>query len=140
MFSRGGWKTAVRFFDHTGEFTTVALNYQLNAKQEAHIRRRLFATKGIKQWWYARRHRKLSRTAAALKEKATVLLEEYLSFAARRRHTVGFEKTDFSFREARQHELQAMRDTAFHCTDCWFFVFKPNDLCADKNVGVASIM
>ena len=140
LFHKGVKSAVIRFSDYSGEFTKLAVVYQRHRARSSDMLKQLFASQGVKRWWYSGRYRSVSRKARTVKEKVVPLLEKRLAVATERRSVTAVEMSDYSFRNAQQHELEDVKSRAYACSDCWIFVFKPNDLCADKNVGVAYIM
>lgn len=139
MFTKNG-KVVVRFHDYTGELTALAEKYQHYNKRESQLCKLVTDSKGIVQWWYGKKHRRLSHKLHKIKDQGSLLLEKYLADIAVDRHTLAMQMKDFSFREMYFDQVHQEGIKIYSWLDYWLFVFAPNDLCADKNIGVATIM
>ena len=134
-----GIKTVVRIYDMDGRVTHWAHQVKnLKAQREIHYnapRSNLFTN------WYARwQIGQLNRRMDKARELMVSYFTEYIGKSFNCEWNVAKETWDNAFRLARREEYIELRQSAVAAKYLWLFIFEPNDLLADKNTGVVSVM
>lgn len=133
-------KTVVRFFDRNGSVTRLTQKFErMNQRKEAVFKASMSAN-GLKQVWLNFQSRYYVNKAYSLRKQAEHLAVQEFITAIRKLNEIAVECVDHSFRHARSNEIHDLCERAQMATGIWLFIFKPNDLLADKNELVARVM
>ena len=138
--ARSGIKTVVRFVDVENKLTALALQAEALKKRDREIMEAFPNTTGLRRWWLDRQSRTLAGKSLALKDKVRTLAAQQLRKAVKASQDVAVERSDHSFRPMRREEAHELVVAAEKAKAAWLFVFKSNDLLADKNTMVACAM
>lgn len=133
-------KTVVRFFDDTGEFTTIALRAKTLMKRDGELFDEIINSNGLRYWWLSIQFRRLARQQNELRERVKALAVIRLRKAIKNSRDVAVQRFDHRFRLIRGNEKHELIESAAKSKSVWLFVFQPNDLLADTNVSVAYAM
>lgn len=138
--AKSGIKTVVRFYDESGALTRIARKAaELSSKNRALLND--FVKAGsLRRWWLDLQSCRLAGQSIALKEQVKLLAAEQLRKAVIASRDVAVERSDHAFRPMRREEAHELIVAAEKAKGVWLFVFKPNDLLADKNTAVAHVM
>ncbi|MBI3571918.1 hypothetical protein HY091_00065 [Candidatus Kaiserbacteria bacterium] len=138
---QGVRKTSIRFFDEHGLITKLVLDFshaeniyeQACAELKACLAGHAAESAGVDA---ANSSRKMS----ALREQAKSLVVGQLGAIVKGSKQVAVEESySAPLRMAKPEELPDLLQTAKNARAVWLFVFKPNDLLADKNESIGSI-
>ena len=138
--AKSGIKTVVRFFDESGSLTKIALKAARLSRQDRALMNNFANAGGLRRWWLDIQSRRLAGQSIALKEKLRMLAAEQLREAISASRDVAVECFDHSFRPMRREEAHELIVATEKAKSAWLFVFKPNDLLANKNTAVAHAM
>lgn len=133
-------KTVVRFFDESGVLTNLALKAERLKKQDKELLDNFVRASGLRRWFLDRRSRRLAAQTLTLREDARVLAADQLCKTLQARREIAVERSDHSFRIAKKDETHELAESAHRSKGVWLFVFQPNNLLADTNTSVASLM
>lgn len=135
-------KLVVRILDMHGTLTEhVRMMQALEMRSEAFYRclpadflQRPF----WERWFIERRRRRVAAKSLDAKRKLVELGVGALRETIKREGPIGIEAyPEAPFRLARHNELHELLETAGHAKSAWAFIFKPNELLADRNTIVA---
>lgn len=138
--ARSGIKTVVRFIDSDDTLTNIALRAEALERRDREIMKSFQSTSGLRRWWLNTQSRRLARKIILLKDRARAQSVKLLRKAIRLSYHVALERPDRSFRLIRKDEAHELLEAATKARSVWIFVFRPNDLLADKNRMIACAM
>ena len=141
-FFREIQKTAVvRIYDD-GEFITpLILRLEEMGKRRESLSTTLSTSKSRwRRFVLNFRFQRLAGKILKLKKQAVVVGIEQLETAIRTSRPVAVERFGREFRLAKPNEMHELLEAAKRAESAWFFIFKPNDLLANKNTYVACFM
>ena len=134
-----GIKTVVRFYD-SGAITAKVLKYVRLEKKEEKRWQTFLSTSGIRREIAGYRYHRLAvKTGRKRQSLFSLIVREFASQVSKREE-VAVETFGHSFRLARKEELHELQEAARVAKGFWIFLFKPNNLLADRNEIVASVM
>lgn len=134
-----GIKTVVRIYDMDGRVTRWAKQMkELEEQREVHLNapRRNPITNWYTRWQIGRLNRQMDRG----RELMVGYFTEYIGTSFKDEWNVAREIWNHAFRPARREEYIELRQAAITARSLWLFVFEPNDLLADKNESIVSVM
>jgi len=136
-----GIKTVVRFFDEDGSITEIVQQIE----QTKQRRKDLFETfsRAPSPWQTRRLNSQLQKLAGEideLKKEVRQLVMHKVNYVARTPGNAALELADHSFRLIRDDERHELCEAVCGAVDFWIFVFEPNELLADKNELITSVM
>lgn len=133
-------KTVVRFYDVYGVLTEYAVRFDRIQKERAFALRDTAPRYGI-VGLFRKMKRWLSPPAVSDMEKDVVTMAALsLGIAIKHTGSVAVENRDHSFRVAQPNELHELQEAARAATGVRLFIFQPNDLLADTNKAVVSVL
>lgn len=134
-----GIKTVVRIYDTGGCVTS--LSHEFNAlKAEYHESAFTSHTNPISRWNARRTQTRLRNRMQECQENITQCYLENLDTLFRGDWLIARGLWDKSFRLANRDEFVELQHAAVLAKDTWLFVFEPNDLLADTNEIITSVM
>jgi hypothetical protein len=135
-----GIKTGIRIYDSGEQVTNVACRVKaLEALCEKMVWKEVRPVSLVgcfNRFRLDRITHKIEISKSSIHEYAA----EYLNRALHEPLNIGIEKNDHSFRPARNEEIHELIEAAKRAKSFWLFVFEPNDLLADVNKGIVSLM
>ncbi|TSC69557.1 MAG: hypothetical protein G01um101456_116 [Parcubacteria group bacterium Gr01-1014_56] len=131
-------KTTVRFYDPDGSLTNLVSKLEQAEKHRRALEKAFFEAKS---WW---RRKLLDYRARRLVGKVMAMKRKVIRLAIKKLHTVvghadqvALELHDHRFRHMQPNEAHELLESISNVSNMWIFVFKPNDLLADKHSAVA---
>jgi hypothetical protein len=134
-----GIKTVIRIYDTEGKITDIANKIKgLNELLDLFslMPRRTFIHSILINYEVDYVYKELK----LLLETLSLYAIDYLNRALKESLSVAVEKDDHSFREVKKEELLDIVQSVKFSKGFWLFVFEPNNLLADKNKNVVSVM
>lgn len=134
-----GIKTVVRIYDMDGQVTRWAQQVkELEAQREVHFNapRSNLITNWYARWQIGRLNRQMDRGRELMVRYFTA----YIGTSFKGEWNVARETWNHAFRPARREEYIELHQAAIMAKSLWLFIFEPNDLLADRNEGIVSVM
>lgn len=134
-----GIKTVVRIYDTDGCLTRLVLRInELEAERESYIKvpRRTF----LYNWYVSLQIERIDKKIAQIRNKMVDYFTNYIASYIHDGDKVAREVDSHRFRPARGEEYMDLYLTAGTAKHFWLIVFEPNDLLADKNKIIVSVM
>lgn len=135
-------KTVIRMFDdQSGTLTKAVQRYQeVNIAYDQMVQE-IFSVGcgifGFREW----RAKRLMNRREQEESVVQRLVLEHLRQSVRSKELIGIERhDDRRFRQLNPDETHELLEAAEAAVSIWVFVFAPNDLFADKNVGITCMM
>lgn len=133
-------KQTVRFFDWQNDLTLLALKIELlESKKSYYLRRFGYANGRLQKEFFRFMCARIDRQLIGLTEIKIEMTHQRLLEAQENSH-FAVEQNDRRFRPARPNDFPGVLKAVENVRGVWLFVFDHNDLCADKNVSIASAM
>lgn len=134
-------KSVVRFRDHKGKLTKLAVAYEKADGHYRKLRDRCLSPECENRWLVERLMRYTGRRRASLHKKITTLSIKDTVAAFDTNRPLAVETTGHRFRYLDDAERSELREAVQSASGSWLFVFEPNgNLLADKNCTRASVM
>jgi hypothetical protein len=135
-------KAGVRFYDTDGSLTKKVAHIQAweDAYTAALERLGNSSTSRFGRWWLGRRLRRLGSKKEPEKDRLVAYAAQAVIQALADKRLVGIERNDHSYRLIHRNEAYELAESVNRAESAWVFIFKPNDLLADKNEIIAASM
>ena len=135
-----GIKICVRFYDQAGSLTERVSKLESLDDRIEQTFTRFLESGGPRSLWSQFRCWQLTRRKCAALVALKDALLEHLKDAVRTGLPVAIEATGHAFRPLERDESHETIEAVRKSHGLWVFVFKPNDLCADKNEIITSVL
>jgi len=137
-----GIKTALRFFDQDNHLTVLTKKLQSMEDLYTSILESLGTTSpnSWHRWYFGMQLRKFAKQKSALSEKVEQAAIAACIASLQSNKPFGVERMDRSYRTIKPEERHNFQEKVQGAKGVWLFIFEPNDLCADKNKLVTTMM
>ena len=133
-------KTAVRFYDMSGELTRLAVRSEALESAQQRAMDRLIDAGPFRRVFLERRYRKIARSLTKVRRSALGESVQQIRRILKTNGAIAVEGTSRRFRPLRPDEAHELAESVSNSRRAWFFVYRPNSLLADSDIMVAHLM